>query len=85
MVLVTQTLATVLSWSVDSQKSGIAELFENFLAGKYFLLLPGLPVLVDHLLQHPPRSLLQGQLVAVVEVGAESRGVEATRDLECPD
>ena len=84
MILVTQTLPTVLSWSVDPQQAGIAELLEHFLAGEYLLLLPGLPVLVDDLIQHPPGGLLQGQLLAVVEVGAESRGVEATAGLECP-
>ena len=85
MVFVTQTLATVLSGTVDPQQAGVAKLLENFLAGKYLLPLPDLPLRVDDLLQHPPRGLLQGQLLAVVEVGAESRGVEAPADLECPD
>ena len=84
MVLVAEPLPSVLGWFVDAQQAGIAELLENFLAGKYFLLLPDLPVFVDHLLQHPLRRLLQGLLLAVVEVRTEGRGVEATTDLDLP-
>ena len=74
MVLVAEPLATVLSWPVDPQQAGIAELLENLLARKYLLLLPELPVLVDHLLHHPLRALLQSLLLAVVEVGPDGRG-----------
>ena len=84
MILVAEPLATVLSWPVDPQQPGLAELLENLLAGKYLLLLPELPVLVDDLPQHPQRGLLHGLLLAVVEVGTEGRGVEATADLDCP-
>ena len=74
MVFVAEPLPSVLSWSVDPEQAGIAELLENFLAGEDLLLLPELPVLVDHLLHHPLRALLQGLLLAVVEVRLEGGG-----------
>ena len=74
MILVTQTLPTVLSWSVDPQQAGIAELLEHFLAGEYLLLLPDLPVLIDDLLHQPLGALLQSLLLAVVEVRLDGRG-----------
>ena len=74
MVFVAEPLPSVLSWSVDPEQTGIAELLENFLAGEDLLLLPELPVLVDQLLRHPLRAFLQGLLLAVAEVRLEGGG-----------
>ena len=81
MVFVAEPLPSVLSWSVDSEQAGIAELLENFLAGEDLLLLPELPVLVDRLLHQPVSGLLQSLLLAVVEVYLDCGGVEAPGEL----